>query len=220
MKNRNKSKRSGIIWMTAGLLLLAAALFLTIWNLWQERRAGEAAYEISEAMLEAEPQMAASLAPAGAADDAPLVVKGDAVPDYVRFPGMEMPTVEIDGRDYIGLLEIPALELLLPIISEWSYDNLKLVPCRYSGSMYSGDLVIAGHNYRSQFASLIDLQPGDGVIFTDADGNVFSCQVAETEILGPTDIEAMESGDWDLTLFTCTVGGQNRVAVRCILEDS
>lgn len=204
--------------MTAGLLLLAAALLLTIWNLRQERQAGTAAVEISEALLEAEPQMAAALSPAG--KDAPLVVKGEAVPDYVRFPGMEMPTTVIDGREYVGILEIPALELRLPIISQWSYEDLKLVPCRYSGSMYSHDLVILGHNYRSQFADLVDLQPGDAVIFTDIDGNVFPCQVAETEILGASDVEAMQTGDWDLTLFTCTVGGQNRVTVRCILEDS
>lgn len=26
----------------------------------------------------------------------------------------------------------------------------------------------------------------------------------------------MITGDWDLTLFTCTPGGQLRIAVRCI----
>ena len=24
----------------------------------------------------------------------------------------------------------------------------------------------------------------------------------------------MEAGDWDLTLFTCTIGGQTRVTIR------
>ena len=37
----------------------------------------------------------------------------------------------------------------------------------------------------------------------------------ETEVLAPTDIEGMESGDWDLTMFTCTIGGKSRVTVRC-----
>ena len=27
----------------------------------------------------------------------------------------------------------------------------------------------------------------------------------------------MTSGDWDLTLFTCTYGGQERYTVRCTL---
>ena len=53
------------------------------------------------------------------------------------------------------------------------------------------------------------------MIFTDADGNVFSYEVDTIETVGGTDIEKMESGDWDLTLFTCTTGGKARAAVRC-----
>ena len=26
------------------------------------------------------------------------------------------------------------------------------------------------------------------------------------------------SGDWDLTLFTCTLGGKSRVVVRCKIQ--
>lgn len=46
------------------------------------------------------------------------------------------------------------------------------------------------------------------------DGNVFTYKMVEQETLLPTSIDAMESGDWDLTLFTCTVGGQSRVTIR------
>ena len=54
------------------------------------------------------------------------------------------------------------------------------------------------------------------VSFTDAVGNVFLYTVAELETLGKTDVEEMQAGDWDLTLFTCTYGGKNRVTVRCV----
>ena len=37
------------------------------------------------------------------------------VPDYVLFPDMEMPTIEVDGHDYIGTLSIPELGLELPV---------------------------------------------------------------------------------------------------------
>ena len=40
-------------------------------------------------------------------------------------------------------------------------------------------------------------------------------EVAALEVLSPFDVEEMTTGDWDLTLFTCTVGGQSRIAVRC-----
>lgn len=39
------------------------------------------------------------------------------------------------------------------------------------------------------------------------------------EQLERTAIEEMESGDWDLTLFTCTVDGAARVTVRCQQTD-
>ena len=44
-------------------------------------------------------------------------------------------------------------------------------------------------------------------------------KMVERETLNPTDIEGMESGNWDLTLFTCTVGGQSRVTIRFELEE-
>ena len=44
-------------------------------------------------------------------------------------------------------------------------------------------------------------------------------EVSRVEQLERTAIEEMESGDWDLTLFTCTVGGAARVTVRCQQTD-
>ena len=92
---------------------------------------------------------------------------------------------------------------------------LAAAPCRYSGSAYLENLVIAGHNYRSHFASLPQLQPGDAVTFTDMDGTVFRYKVDSLETLSPYAISDMTSGGWPLTLFTCTVGGQSRLAIRC-----
>ena len=127
-----------------------------------------------------------------------------------------MPTVEVDGNRYIGRVTIPALGLELPVMSQWSYPNLKIAPCRYQGSAYTGDLIIAGHNYRTHFGPLKNLGGGDAVLFTDADGNQFRYTVAQVETLAKTAVEEMAAGDWDLTLFTCTLGGQTRVTVRCV----
>ena len=80
-------------------------------------------------------------------------------------------------------------------------------------------MIILAHNYSTHFGTLKDLGIGDPVTFTDADGNVFRYEVLELETLMPSAIEKMESGDWDLTLFTCTVGGQSRVTVRCVTQE-
>lgn len=127
---------------------------------------------------------------------------------------MDMPLETINGIDYIGVLKIPALELELPVISEWNYSNLKTAPCRYRGSAYLNNLIICGHNYPSHFGKLKNLREGDRITFTDMDGNIFTYKMVERETLMPTSIDAMENGDWDLTLFTCTVDGQSRVIIR------
>ena len=190
-----------------GLLLLAAALALTGYNLWEDRRAAQAARQALAAM-EVQTETEGERAP-----EQPE----PSVPEYVLHPDMEMPTVEINGVEYIGTLAIPALGLELPIVSAWSDALLDLAPCRYTGSAYLDDLIIAGHNYRGHFGSLYRLAPGDAVQFTDTAGNVFSYGVSEIQELPGTALEEMEAGDWDLTLFTCTYGGQERFTVRCAL---
>ena len=126
-----------------------------------------------------------------------------------------MPTAGVDENGYIGILSIPSQGLELPILAKWSDSGLKIAPARFSGSAYTGDLILAGHNYDSHFGRIPKLQLGDEVYFTDMDGNCFSYEMIDRVILGPNDAEALEAGDWDLTLFTCTYSGANRVTVRC-----
>ena len=200
-----KRKKKGTWLMTGGLLLIAAALFLTCFNLWDERRATNSAGEALRELEAVRPEEAEATEP-GEAE----------IPAYLLDPGREMPAVEVDGGRYIGVLEVPSLGLELPVMETWSYPNLRVAPCRYSGSAYQDDLIIAAHNYKTHFGRLKELRPGDEVRFTDTEGNVFRYAVAELETLGKYDVEEMTSGDWDLTLFTCTYGGQSRVTVRCL----
>lgn len=137
------------------------------------------------------------------------------IPDYILNPHMKMPVVEKDGQAYIGVLEIPSLDLTLPVISEWNYARLKKAPCRYAGSAYTDNLVISAHNYKAHFGRIKELDRGSLVAFTDADGNRFEYQVVLKETLSPGDVKEMKSGEFDLSLFTCTVGGSHRVTVRC-----
>ena len=65
----------------------------------------------------------------------------------------EMPTINVDGYDCIGILSIPVLNLELPVLTDWSYAKLKKAPCHYYGSYYGKDFVIAAHNYKSHFVS-------------------------------------------------------------------
>ncbi|MGN0115491.1 MAG: sortase [Acutalibacteraceae bacterium] len=140
---------------------------------------------------------------------------GEADADYKQNPSVDMPEIKIDGYDYIGILAIPRQKLRLPVASGWSNSAAKVALCRYDGSAYLDNLIIAGHNYSGFFSGLKSLNIGDEVTFTDANGNIFNYKVADMEILAAEDVDKMTSGGWPLTLFTCTVGGQSRIAVRC-----
>ena len=135
--------------------------------------------------------------------------------DYLDPSAFEMTEVEIDGHAYIGYLAIPELELELPVMADWNYKKLRVAPCRYTGSVRGEDLVIMAHNYASHFGTLSKLSEGDSVIFTDMDGIVTVYEVVAQDILDPYAVEEMTSGEFDLTLFTCTYGGENRVTVYC-----
>lgn len=183
-----------------GLLLLAAALVLAVWNIQEGRRAAQTA---QDALHQVERSIAVQ-----AADPPP-----DAAP--ASDANREMPVIEVDGNAYIGTVEIPTLALALPVLRDWSDALLKIAPCRYTGSVYQDRMIIAGHNYPRHFGQLDRLQIGDEVRFTDAEGGCVTYAVTQTERLAGSAVEQMASGDWDLTLFTCTAGGQERVTVRC-----
>ena len=116
-------------------------------------------------------------------------------------------------------VNFPDLGIELPVQSEWSYPALKISPCRYKGSILTGDLILAAHNYQSHFGRIQELNTGAEILLTDGNGEVHHYEVVQTEIIPGQDVEAMEFGsaeNWDLTLFTCTLSGQSRVTVRAV----
>ena len=127
----------------------------------------------------------------------------------------EMITTNINGYDYIGTLTIPTLNLELPIMSEYDYNRLEIAPCRYYGSIYTNDLIICAHSYRTHFKYLNKLKQSDIIIFTDIEGNNYIYEVLEIEVLNPTQVSEMINNNFDLTLYTCTNDGQNRITIRC-----
>lgn len=207
-------KRKGTFLITIGLLLLAAALCLTGYNIFEAKKAEKTSENALQAILD------------GIAEqEEEKVYEGDAeyseygeIPFHERFPDKEMPTIEIDGERYVGILEIPALGIRLPVMGgQWSYPKLRKAPCLYTGSVYKDNMVVAAHNYRSHFGKIKDLEMGNELFFTDVEGNIFYFEAAWLDVLEPNEVEVMtDASDWDMTLFTCTYGGRERYALRCI----
>lgn len=185
-------KYSGYIYIALGVLLIVIAAVIIRNNLVESAGAGAASDELLVGVVE---QMPATVLPGQ--DSGP------------------MPVVDVDGRSFVGTVQIPALSLLLPIQDEWSNDNAKVSVCRYRGSVYDNDLIVCGHNYPEHFGNLNQLKTGDEIIVTDMNGRSYYFSVSNIETLGAYDTEEMEAGEWDFTMFTCTIGGSNRVTVRC-----
>lgn len=202
----------------SGLLLIAAALCLIAYNIFENLHAGETSEKYLEAFTLSVPD--ASITHQGMSTsqgDASRSEEGSEyeLADYILNPEMDLPVITVDNHDFVGVISIPALEIELPVCSEWNYDNLTVAPCHYSGTPYRNDFVICAHNYNRHFGNIKNLEYGDKVTFTDTDGNIFEYIVGSIETLQPEAVEEMTESDWDLTLFTCTIGGRTRVTVRC-----
>ena len=196
-------KICGTLLMALGILLVLAAAGMTANHFRVQTRAGEKAQEALTAL-----EMSVAV---DNRTDSALPQR----PHYQLNPDMGMPEKTVNGVAYIGMLEIPSLDLCLPVISSTNNSYLQIAPCRFSGSAYLNNLVIGAHNYPGHFGRLDTLSYGDSVVFTDMDGNVFVYVVADVEILQPDQSELLCAGEWPLSLYTCTVGGRTRLTVRC-----
>lgn len=201
-------RKLGIVLVVIGALLLSGALGLYMYNDSVQRKAGESTDNLMPQLIEVIQNRHSEDNAAQPVQEAPAVT----LPEIYKS---QMPVAEIDGNSYIGFVSIPKLELELPVMADWSYSKLQISPCRFSGDMYTDDLVVMAHNYERHFGSLKDLREGDTVTFTDMDGASMSYSVAAIDVLERTDVEEMIAGEYDLTLFTCTYGGKSRITVRC-----
>ena len=188
-----KAKKVGSLLMLLGAALLSAALLLLVYNVVENKRANEAA----QSALPAVQETIASRSQAATADS-----------------GHEpMMAVTVAGNGYIGVLSLPQLGLELPVLSEWSYPNLDIGPCRHFGATETNDLVIAGHDYSMHFGGLPNLTIGAPVRFTDMNGGVYYYKVGTMEVIPGDAGDYVKNSGWDLVLYTCTYSGRERVMV-------
>lgn len=196
-------KSPGILCIVIGSVLLLAALGLYGYNRYEDAQAGAEAQVVVQDL---EQKLEQTVSKAESTETSS---------DSEEMLSPELPVVMLDGYDYIGVISIPAIDIKLPVMSDWSYPKLKISPCREFGSSRTDDLVIAAHNYESHFGKLGSVSVGDNVIFTDMDGVENHYIVQKTDILQPTDVDAVEHSGYDLVLYTCTYGGKTRITVFC-----
>lgn len=203
-------RKAGIICMSLGAALIIGALSLFLFNQHQEKNAEQSVEELIPQLME----QIENIDPT-ATQPATYVQPVGTPVEFLDPSAFKMTEVEINGYAYIGYLTIPKLDLKLPIMADWDYRRLQIAPCRYTGSVRGEDFVIMAHNYDRHFGKISQLSEGDTVVFVDMDGKKTVYCVVGHDVLMPTAVEEMTSGDFDLTLFTCTYGGRSRVTVYC-----
>ena len=181
--------------VAAGALLLLAGALLAGQNLLTERRA---ARQTADLLAAVETRIAAP----------------------ADLPAPEVTGDPWAGYEVIGVVGLPDLGLSLPVLADYTQDLLAVAPCRYTDdlALEPGQLVVAGHNYRTHFGRLGELAPGSRITWQNLDGVTYTYTVTEVTEIDAGDREALEQRDWDLTLFTCDVTRTRRILVRAALE--
>ena len=187
----------------AGALLLAAGLLLAGANQNRAERARQASAALQREMTAATAETALMPLPAETAEEPQQSVEQAAVQTE---------------PDCLGVLELPALQLILPVLADCTPEALDKGPCRQFGSAETEDMIVAGHNFRTQFGYLDRLQTGDAVIFTDTAGSVYRYTAAACAVVEPEDTEALQNSGYPLILYTCTYGGTRRYTVFCTAQ--
>ena len=197
-----KNKTLVVILRCLGITLILLALGITIYNLAVDYLSGKKAKVILDKL------------------DAQIEDRSSADTNHEDDSNTKMPAIDIDGKNYIGIITIPSINIKLPVLEEYSEKNMKIAPVLYKGTIYQKNAIIAAHSYASQFKYIQKLKIGDQVLFEDIDGHFFKYEVIKKERLSTSDVDLMESGEWDLTLFTCTTSNANfRATVRLKLLD-
>ena len=195
-------RKKGTAFLLLGICLWLGALSLTLYNYWEADNAEQASRLL---VVELEEQIAVQ-------DDKTALQWAES---EEAVQAQEMPVIEIDGtfaifRDY---------ESHLMVLLNF---NDRAAAMEFKGYEFTDLIAIilrcCGHNYAKHFSPIRRVSIGSDVYFTNVNGEVIHYVVVNRETVQPTAVEEMIDNTiagWDLTLFTCNLGGQTRCAVRC-----
>ncbi|MBQ1226118.1 MAG: sortase [Clostridia bacterium] len=142
-----------------------------------------------------------------------LPERSEGIPEIYADPSM--PVLQIDGVDYVALLEIRSLGALLPIADKWDSDKLFVSPARFCGSVYDHTLVIGGVDSTGQFDFCDKIDNGTLVTVTDMTGTQFTYTVERVDRSKKAENEWLTGTEYDLTLYCRDNYSMEYIAVRC-----
>ena len=122
-------------------------------------------------------------------------------------------TVSVKNEDFVGIIEFPRFESELPVCANWG--NLTKYPCLFDGSIYNGSLKIGATSQKGQYDFYRDINVGDSVLFTDAEGNQYSLAIKDIRYEKSADETALNKETAPLVLFVKNVYAFEYIVIYC-----
>lgn len=178
-----------------GSVLVAVSVGMVIWSQIRQNAAQTKTHEIVKSMYARMPQ------------------EYNSAPD--DRVDMTMARMELDGKDYVGILTVPAYDVRLPVYADWEPELVFQHPCRYMGSMHDGTLIIGGSDTPGQLDIMKQISMGDTVCMTDVTGARYRYEVAQIILTEDVSTQALCEGAYPLVFFARDTYGLHYTVVRC-----
>ncbi|MBR5774277.1 MAG: hypothetical protein IKY44_05415 [Clostridia bacterium] len=194
MKKKSKFR---IILTCVGIALIVCAVGLFAYSQIRTRIAKSRAKEIVAQLYSLMPEVTS-----GAPDD-----RSDPT----------MPMLQIDGQDFVGIVEIPTYSKALPIYGKWDASRVSKYPCRYLGSVYSDTLIIGGSDNDGQLDFVKEISNGDNIHITDTTGIRYKYVVFDINRTKDVSTQYLTKTDARLVLFARNTYSLDYTVIYCSL---
>ena len=129
-----------------------------------------------------------------------------------------MPVLQLNGQDYLALLEVPSQNVCLPVAAGWDVNALSALPRHYFGSAYNNTLIIGGSDRAGQFDFCPKIDIGEAVTVTDMTGSRYTYRVTKIQRASSVDAARLTQGNPGLTLFAKDSSTFDYIILRCQLS--
>lgn len=134
-----------------------------------------------------------------------------AVPEERRDNTMSV--LSVDGKDFVGVLELPRYESTLPVGNDWGKSSK--YPCRFGGSVYNGTMQIGATTQKGQYDFYRELSVGDEVYYTDVEGNRYGFKITSLCYEKHIDQATLQQNEAPLKLFIKNIYSFEYLIVFC-----
>ena len=131
------------------------------------------------------------------------------------YDGRPMPRMELDGSDFVAVLSVPGCGACLPVYADWDTNRIRQYPCRFTGTLYGGSLIIGGSDNPGQLDFMEAIGIGDEVVVTDMNGCQYRCRVSDIQLMEEISTDSLMQTDVPLTLFARDTYGLHYTVIRC-----